>query len=459
VVVFKRPESPGGARPRVRRHLRRGLCAALCAALGLCPSLPSPGGERLTRAFAPGKPGAFGVAQTADPAARGAQLFSEARVFLENEDWAAAAAKFEEFIGAHPRDRNVEAALYWLAVSLKKQQKFQGAEQALARLTKEFPQSAWASSARVMRVEIAAATGDRQVIEAGLADEDEDVLLVALQSLFRVEPARAVAFTAGALKPGSGVSPQVKLTAVALLGTAGGGQATALLIDTIRQETDQKLRKAAVYALGRGRDPNALEFLKGLVTRGVGDEMAKTAAFAIAQLPGARPSEFLGELARASRSPEMRRNALTWLAQQDTEAAVGELVSTFDAAREEEIKNLSLLALGQATSSRAWAKLVEVARRDGPPQIRMHAILGLGLRGEDRALASLIELYDEETAETVKEWVLAALGQAGQKIGLRKLMDVARSDQSQRLRQAALESLGRASGDPEVGRFLREQRR
>lgn len=456
---FKSPQPPHEAGSNVRRLHRRGSRAALCLVLSLGLSPSSPGGERFARAFAPETPHTAGVAQTTDPSAGAARLFAEARALFESEDWAAAAAKFEEFVGAHPRDRNADAALYWLATCLKKQEKFQGAEQVLARLAKEFPQSGWASNARVMRVELAAATGDRQAIEAGLADEDEDVLLVALQSLFRVEPARAVAYIAEVLKPGSGASPQVKLTAVSLLGNAGGSQATPLLVETIRRETDQKLRKAAIYALGRGRDESALEFLKGLVTQGAGDEIAKSAAFAVAQLPGARSSEFLGELARAGGAREMRRNALNWLAQQDTEAAVGELVNTFDTASEEEIKNLSLLALGQSTSARARAKLIEVARRGGRPEIRMHAILGLGLRGDDRALAGLIELYDEEKSETVKEWVLSALGQAGQKRGLRKLMDVARGDSSERLRQAALESLGRVSRDPEVNRFLREQHR
>jgi HEAT repeat protein len=442
-----------------RQHRRPRLVqVALCVALGLGASALSEGGRESARGAVQESSNAAAAAEGNNSAGRAAQLFGEARTLFENENWPAAAAKFEEFIAGHPRDKNADAALYWLATLLKKQERFQEAGQALGRLMKEFPQSSWASDARVMRAELASSTGDKRVIEEILEDEDEDVRLVALQSLVRLEPARAAAFAAGVLKPGSGASLRMKLAVVALLGNSGRGQATPLLIDVVRRETDQKLRKAAIYALGRGGDQSTLEFLKGLVVPG-DDEIAKSAAFSIAQLPGARSSEFLGEVARTTASREMRRNVITWLAQQDNEVAVGELVNTFYSVEDVETKGLCLLSLGQSGNPRAQAKLAEVARDHGQPEIRMHAILGLGIRGEDGAISSLIALYDAEQDETVKEWVLAALGQAGQKRGLRKLMDVASSNASARLRKAALASLTRASGDPAVDKFLRERQR
>lgn len=451
MTVSKHPMRPRKIHPD-GRHARLAR-AALCVALGFGASALAGGGRESA---------ARGAVQAGSPAeaAKGkdaAQLFGEARALFENENWAAAAARFEEFIAGHPRDRQTDAALYWLATSLRKQERFQEAGHAVERLMKEFPQSSWASDARVMRVELASATGDRPAVEKALADEDEDVRLVAWQGLVRLEPERAADLAAEVLKPGSAASPRMKLAVVALLGNAGA--ATPLLVEVVRRETDQKLRKAAIYALGRGGHQSALEFLKGLVVPGGDDELARSAAYAIAQLPGAPAGEFLGELARTTASREMRRSVINWLAHQNTEAAVGELVKTFDAAEDAETKGLCLLALGQSNRPRAQAKLAEVARRHAEPEVRMHAILGLGLRGEERGVDSLLALYDAEADETVKEWVLAALGQAGQKRGLRKLMDVADHDASARLRQAALKALARAISDPAVDKFLRARRK
>lgn len=459
--VFKKPIWPPEVYPDSRQYRRSRLAQwALCVALGLGASALSEGGREAARGAVQESSNAAAAAKGNHSAGRAAQLFAEARNLFENENWAASAAKFEEFIASHPRDKNADAALYWLATSLRKQERFQQASQALGRLMKEFPQSSWASDARVMRAELASSTGDKRVIEEALEDEDEDVRLVALQSLVRLEPERAAVFAAEVLKQGSGASLRMKLAVVALLGNSGRASVTPLLIEVVRRETDQTLRKAAIYALGRSGNQSALDFLKGLVVPDGDDEIAKSAAFSIAQLPGAPASEFLGEVARTTASREIRLSVINWLAQQNTEFAVGELVNTFDSVEDVETKGFCLLSLGQSNHPRAQTKLAEVARsNDSHPEIRLHAILGLGIRGEESAITSLSALYDAETDETIKEWVLTALGQAGQKRGLRKLMDVAGSEASARLRQAALKSLERMSGDPAVGRFLREQQR
>jgi HEAT repeat protein len=424
---------------------RKGIRTVVGLALGLAVWLPLPLPTSMVYGFtqAPGS----------------TQLFSEARTLFEDENWAGAAEKFRAFIAAQPQDKNVEAALYWLGIALKKQEKYQEAEQALERLMKDFPQSSWVGNARMMRVELAAMTGNRRAVDEALADADEDVRLIALQNLVHTEPARVVAFVAEMLKPNATASLQMKIAAVKLLGDTGSPQATPLLVDVVRQQTDQKLRKAALYALGHGKDDSALDFLKGLATQTDNTEIAKAAAFAIASLPGERAVVVLAALARTSPSREIQHNAVMWLAQKETDFAIGELASILDTTQDSDLRNMGLLSLGQSASPQARTKLLDIARRGSTHETRMYAILGLGQRGDERSLDGLIKLYDEEKDEPLKEWVLMALGQAGQKRGLRKLMEVARTDASNRLRQAALRSLERVNSDPEVQRFLRESDR
>lgn len=446
------PESISIRSTRRRKGIRMTFSLALSLALSLLLSVS----ERNAYGFTQEAGSSSSTRGSAQEASGGIQLFSEARTLFEDENWAGAADKFRAFISGQPQDKNVEAALYWLGIALKKQEKYQEAEQALERLTKDFPQSNWAGNARMMRVELAAKTGNRRAVEEALADGDEDVRLVALQNLVHTDAARAVAFVARLLKPDANASAQMKLAGVKLLGDTGSPQATPLLIEIVRQQTDQKLRKAALYALGHGNDESALDFLKGLAAQPADAEIAKAAAFAIATLPGERASVALAALARTSPSREIQHSAVMWLAQKDSDSAINELADIFDTTQDAELRSMCLLSLGQSASPRARAKLLDIARRGSTHETRMYAILGLGQRGDERSLDGLIALYEEEKEEAIKEWVLMALGQAGQKRGLRKLMEVARNDASSSLRQAALHSLERINNDPEVEKFLRD---
>src|SRR5262245_38933636 len=49
------------------------------------------------------------------------QIFREGRDFIEAQNWQKAAEKFEDFIKAYPKDKDLDAALYWYGYALEKQ--------------------------------------------------------------------------------------------------------------------------------------------------------------------------------------------------------------------------------------------------------------------------------------------------------------------------------------------------
>src|SRR5262249_57943807 len=87
--------------------------------------------------------------------------------------------KFENLIRAYPRDKNLDAALYWLAFCLKQQGKPIEANQTLERLIKEWPRSDWYDDARALRLEVAAAMGNvdaaREVLNQELQERSRKV--------------------------------------------------------------------------------------------------------------------------------------------------------------------------------------------------------------------------------------------------------------------------------------------
>src|SRR5919108_2788181 len=49
------------------------------------------------------------------------QIFREGRDFIEAQNWQKAAEKFNDFIKGYPKDKDMDAALYWYGYALEKQ--------------------------------------------------------------------------------------------------------------------------------------------------------------------------------------------------------------------------------------------------------------------------------------------------------------------------------------------------
>ena len=49
------------------------------------------------------------------------QIFREGRDFIEAQNWQRAADKFNDFITGYPKDKDLDAALYWYGYALQKQ--------------------------------------------------------------------------------------------------------------------------------------------------------------------------------------------------------------------------------------------------------------------------------------------------------------------------------------------------
>src|SRR5262245_53441094 len=74
--------------------------------------------------------------QSAKSANAAQKLLREGRELIGERKLDAAKTKFEEFIRAYPREKNLDAALYWLAFCLKQQGRPKEANQTIERLIK-----------------------------------------------------------------------------------------------------------------------------------------------------------------------------------------------------------------------------------------------------------------------------------------------------------------------------------
>jgi HEAT repeat protein len=381
------------------------------------------------------------------------QLFAQGRDLLQEGAYREAAARFNRFITEYPRHQDVDAALYWLAYSLAKLERFPEAERQLDRLFRSYPKSNWVDDARTLRVQIAGQVRDTGTITHELETTNHELKSIALQSLFHADPERAAAMVADLLKPTSTASPKLKETAVMLLAQHGGAQATETLLALARGGGAPKLQRTAIFWLSQTKDPRALDLLLELV-QGANLELARAALLPLAQHSDARARQGLLQAARNAPSTELRREAIFWLGQHGGEGAFDELGQIYSSEKDLEVKKHVLFVLSQTNSPRATAKLQEVARA-GEPELRKQAIFWLGQRADEPTLQSLIQLYEGEQDIGVKEQLVFALSQSRSKAALTKLMHIARQETAVELRKKAVFWLGQ-SNDPEARKFIEE---
>ncbi len=399
--------------------------------------------------------------------------FVEGRDLIGEENWERAAERFRDFLTDHPKNKNLDAALYWLAFSLKKQAKYEEAGGYLNRLLKEFPRSNWTDDARAMRVEIAPQLGDTKTVEEALTvvvgnggvhvvgnqaktseSADDEIKIVALQSLFQANPERAFAYVSTLLKSTSTANKNLKEAALEMLRRYPSKEALALLVDVARNEPDSELRVTAIHTLGRTNDAGAFGLLRELATNTRDDEMSKAAIFAISRYNNAEASALLSQLARNAQSREVRKEAIFWLSRDGSDATLDELIRIYEADRDAEVRKQITFVLKRIGTPRSVAKLQEIARTtSGDAEVRESAIHWIGQRGDEQAVEFLISLYDTERDEEIKEKIIFGLSRTNSKRAVRKLIDIARGGSSVELRKQAVFWLGK-SGDPEAAKFL-----
>lgn len=396
------------------------------------------------------------IAAGQDPAA--AAAFREARDLVNARDWGKAEERLNRFVANFAADREMPAALYWLAFTLKQQGDFQAADDVLTRLIAQFPQSAWVGDARAMRVEIAPRLKNTQVIEQGVTDSNEEIRLAALQSLFEARPERAVEIATGLLKAGSGASRVMREGALELLADSEAVEAMPALVDVARNDPDQRLRIEAIEGLAEIGSERAVEPLRALALQTGAPAIARAAVEALSELPGG--GKVLLEIAQSNAPADIRAAAIEALAEgEDQPAAVEDLIRLLGSTKESEIQAAIIEALAEAEGAEAEIPLVELART-GNLETRRRAIDALAERAEDdrgaaRVIQSLMAIYDSETDERLKEELIELFGESRETPALKKLMQIAAGDASVRLRRAAISAIG-DSEHPDAVRFLEE---
>jgi HEAT repeat protein len=413
----------------------------------------------LVTAFAPPRAAAQNrelmkrLVQSSNGSDAAARALDQGRSMIDSQRWAQAAADFDKFIAQFPSDKNVDAALYWLAYAQNKQNNFSGAYDALARLLQNYPRSPWADDAKALTVEVMSKLNPNyrpDVDESG----DAQLRIIALRALCENDKASCATRVNEVLRSNNPAS--VKEAAIILLGRYGGTEAVPALIQMARSEPNERLRMRAIAALGATNDERALDVLREIaMSPTYADESPTDSAIhALANHESPRAVQILGEVATSGKNLRARTHAIELLSRRRGDNAVDELLRLYDAVPEVQVKKYVLAGLANRRDPRALNKLAEVARSSGDLELRRQAVRSIANRGEQATLDILLPLYDAERDNDLKTALLEAFGQYQDQRAYQKLEQVVQNPAEPiERRKIALSMLSR-SKDPQVKAFL-----
>ena len=364
------------------------------------------------------------------------QVFREGRDFIEAQNWQRAAEKFNDFIKAYPKDKDLDAALYWYGYSLQKQNRKDEAATPLLALIKRFPGSSWRQEAQALLVVL----GRKAEVDQALERDDCEIKILALQSLFQADEERAIGIVTETLRTNPTKCQNFQSAAVLMLGSHGGSRVYPILLDIARSNPDPKLRLTAIKRLGELKNDQVTDELIKIYDADRTKEIRAAILRGLMEGHTPRGAAKVMEIARAGDDLATRQYAIRYIGQMNDAASLDELIRIFDADKTKEIRSQIVRALAERQDPRAHAKLFEIARQGETPELRIEAIRRLG-NSRRVSIDELLQLYTSETNVQIKQGLLRAFADSNDPRAVGKLLDIARGNDAIELRNYALRRL------------------
>jgi TolA-binding protein len=282
---------------------------------------------------------------------------------LDQHHYDEAVIHFDQVINS--KSPRADGALYWKAYALNRAGKKDDALAALAQLHHDFPQSAWLNDAQALETEVKQSTG--QPISPA-QESNDDLKLLAINSLMNADPERAVPLIEGILK-GSG-PPNVKRNALFVLTQSRSPRAQQLLSDYAKGGGNPDLQLQAIRYLGQTGSRDAQQQL-GTIYGTTSDTRVKTVI--IDSLSGTRSWDALLNIAKTEKDANLRNQAIRTIANNRSAPLDGllEMYPNVDASAK--------TAMIDGLQGRRDAKtMVDLARKETDPEVKRKIVERLG---------------------------------------------------------------------------------
>jgi HEAT repeat protein len=363
--------------------------------------------------YAPGKPDG-----------RADNYYNRGTGYLDKREWERAVEAFDQVI--ERRGTRADGAHYWKAYALNKLGKRTESLAALAELRKNHAGSRWLNDAQALEVEVKQAAG-RPVSPDALGDDD--IKLIAINSLMNSDPERAVPLLERTLQQGN--SPKLKERALFVLASAGTPRSREVVARIAKGGGNPDLQIKAVEYLGihRGGDNAALLAEVYQSTQDPGVKKAVLRAFMIG-----RQKDRLLKVATTEGTPELRKEAIHLLGVSGGQQEIAQL---FNSESNPELRRIMVRAFMTGNN---FDKLVEIAKADKDVTVRREAIRYLGHTDRTRASDVLVSLYGNESDREIRQEIARGLYHQE---NAKALIEIARKENDMEVKREIVRMLSR----------------
>lgn len=374
---------------------------------------------------------------------RGEQgLYDRGQNALDNGKWDQAIEAFDQVI--QKKGAKVEGAMYWKAYAQNRLGRRTEALATLDAMLKAYPGGRWANDAKALQVEVKQASGQPVRPEQEI---DEDLKLIALNSLLQTDADKAVPMLEALLK--GNAAPKLKERALFVLAQVDSPQASAILTAIARGQSNPDLQRRAVRYLGMHRSDENVKLLveiykstsdtdvkrqviqsltmAGSVGRYTLRVRSEAGAVVVGQGAGAGRGTGVREGDKAAEEYRIQEEAV----RKEAFNAQNELWQLYQFEVSAELRKQMLQAL-------ATEKLLEVYRTEKNEELRRAAVQNLGMAGAAKTGDALLSLYKGEKDPELKK---AAIQGLFMQQNATALVQIARQETDPQLKKDVVEKL------------------
>ena len=354
-------------------------------------------------------------------------LYRRAREALNRGEYTRASTLFQSLEQRYPRSRVAPAALYYRAFALYRAggtDELRTAVAALKAQQERYPEAASDPDAAALRTRLyaaLAARGDAQAVTALRAataggptcdKEDVEVRAEALNALAQINPPEARPTLKKVLARRDECSVRLRRSAVYILGRNGSAESASDLLEVVKTDPDPSVRGDAIMMLARSPGAETVRVLETIFNESTEDRTRQAALAALRNKEGPEATRVLrGIIERADVSEKMRAEAVSQLA--------GRAVTASEVRMTRSGQNAS----GGVSTTTSGS---------GRPVVPENS----------EEAAYLRSLYGKSTSTSIKSSIISALGRMGGATNEQFLLGIVKNrEEETRLRRDALSRL------------------
>jgi TolA-binding protein len=297
---------------------------------------------------------------------------------LDQHHYDEAVMRFDQVINS--KSSRADGALYWKAYALNRAGKKDDALATLSQLRRDYPQSPWLNDAQALETEVKQSSG--QPISPA-QESNDDLKLLAINSLMHADPERAVPLIESILK--GSAPPNVKRNAMFVLTQSRSPRAQQVLNDYAKGGGNPDLQLQAIRYLGQTGARDSQQQL-GSIYGTTNDLRVKSTI--IDSLSSTRAWDALLNIAKTEKDTNLRNRAIRTIADNRGAPIEGliEMYPTVDVSGK--------TAIIDGLRDRRDAKtMVDLARKESDPQMKRKIVERLGdMRDNKDAMDYMMEI-------------------------------------------------------------------